>query len=109
VSELITEDDEDPVDMFGASLREQAPERDAAHELLQTRARAYARVFGHARAEDLKVVMDDLAQFCRAFESTFHDNERHAGRLDGRREVWLRIMKHTRLPHDVLFDHYFRR
>lgn len=34
--------------------------------------------------------------------STFHDSERVAAQLDGRRQVWLRIQRHLRLSEDDL-------
>lgn len=38
-----------------------------------------------------KIVMDDLAKFCRANETTFHADPRIHAVIEGRREVWLRI------------------
>lgn len=108
MTDFITDDADDALDMFGAAPAK-TEDADPAQELLQQRARAYARIFAGARKEDVEIVMDDLASFCRAFESTHHDDPRHSARLDGRREVYLRIMKHSRLPHDVLFQIYFRR
>lgn len=39
-------------------------------------------------------VLLDLAEFCRANENCYHDDPRHHARLEGRREVWLRIRHH---------------
>jgi hypothetical protein len=36
----------------------------------------------------------DLAEFCRANESCFHEDPRMHAALEGRREVWLRIQEH---------------
>ena len=66
-----------------------------------TRRVAYVQTFTGPVAE---TVLQDLARFCRAYESTFHENERVAAQLDGRREVWLRIQSHLRLSPDELFD-----
>lgn len=54
-------------------------------------------------------VLKDLARFCRAHESTFHDNERVQSKLDGRREVFLRIAHHLQLSPDELWNLYSRR
>lgn len=62
---------------------------------------AYNQVFKGPYGER---VLADLMQFCRAHESTFHENDRVAANLDGRREVWLRIQQHLRLSPDELFD-----
>jgi len=42
-------------------------------------------------------VLADLAEFCRARETTFHTDERAHALLEGRREVWLRINKYLNL------------
>jgi hypothetical protein len=55
---------------------------------------------------DTDKVLDDLATFCRAHASTFHLNAAAANRLDGRREVWLRIQQHLRLTDDQLWQLY---
>ena len=39
----------------------------------------------------------DLAEFCRANESCFHEDPRMHAALEGRREVWLRIQEHLHL------------
>lgn len=39
----------------------------------------------------------DLAEFCRANESCFHQDPRVHAALEGRREVWLRIQEHLHL------------
>jgi hypothetical protein len=51
-----------------------------------------------------KIVLADLAKFCRANQSTFHPDPHVAARLDGRREVWLRISQHLNLSTDDLYD-----
>jgi len=48
-------------------------------------------------------VLKDLARFCRAHESTFHENDRAHVLAEGRREVWLRIERHLRLTPDELW------
>lgn len=51
-------------------------------------------------------VLRDLARFCRANTSTFDDNERVQSKLDGRREVWLRIQEHLNLQPEALYKLY---
>lgn len=38
-------------------------------------------------------MLSDLARFCRANETTFHQDERLHVLVEGRREVWLRIQR----------------
>lgn len=74
-------------------------------EFLFRRRTAYIRVFDFDNA-NANAVLADLAKFCRANESTYHDSERAEGRLDGRREVWLRIQHHLRLTPEQLWQLY---
>ena len=74
-----------------------------ARRWLFKRQYAYRATFKGPLAEE---VLADLARFCRATESTFHDNERVQSKLDGRREVWLRISEHLNLPPDDLWQLY---
>lgn len=67
---------------------------------LATRQSAYRTTFQGPLSG---AVLEDLAQFCRAHESTFHENARVAAMLDGRREVYLRIVNHLNLPPKDLF------
>lgn len=62
---------------------------------------AYVRTFNNPGAQP---VLEDLATFCRAAESTFDPDPRVAAVLEGRREVWLRIQQHLRLSPEELFD-----
>ena len=49
-----------------------------------------------------EVVLRDLARFCRANTSTFHEDARLHAVAEGRREVWLRIQNHLNLsPEDL--------
>ena len=76
-----------------------------AQEWLRSRTLAYQRVFlGHGI--DTDIVLQDLAKFCRAHESTFHAEHAISDRLDGRREVWLRIAHHLHLTDEQLWDIY---
>lgn len=73
--------------------------------LLRHRSMSYRDVFlGHGRSSD--EVLQDLAKFCRAHESTFHVEHSISDRLDGRREVWLRIAHYSHLSESQLWDIY---
>jgi hypothetical protein len=74
-----------------------------AKRFLMGRQTAYRVVFDGPRAEE---VLADLAKFCRADQTTFHPDPRIEGRLDGRREVWLRIQHHLQLTPDELWKLY---
>lgn len=73
-------------------------------EIMRTRKVAYARVFidGGATKDDMAIVLADLRLFCRHKRSTFHPNVQVAARLDGRREVALRIDEYLELSIDEL-------
>lgn len=71
--------------------------------LLGERRYAYQQTFKGPLAE---IVLKDLARFCRANESTFHDNDRVQSKLDGRREVWLRLAQHLNLSPAQLWSLY---
>ena len=70
---------------------------------LSTRAYRYKRAFLNPNGHR---VLTDLARFCRAEKSTFHVDPYMAARLDGRREVWLRIKDHLQLTDDQLIKIY---
>lgn len=74
-----------------------------AKALLHSRKRAYETTF-NPDSIDAKIVMRDLADFCRADKTTFHEDARLHALLEGRREVWLRIMKYLNLTPDELWD-----
>ena len=79
--------------------------REKAQSALKRRQLAYQQLFlGHGINTD--VVLADLAKFCRANESTFHIEPSASDRLDGRREVWLRIQHHLRLTDEQLWSLY---
>ena len=67
---------------------------------LASRQNAYRGLF---RGRHAPVVLADLAKFCRATETTYHENERLSGVLEGRREVWLRIQNHLNMSQDELY------
>ena len=74
-------------------------------EFLRHRSASYREVFlGHGKATD--EVLKDLATFCRAHTSTFHVEHSMSDRLDGRREVWLRVAHHLNLNEEQLWAIY---
>lgn len=73
-----------------------------AKQFLAGRAGAYRRVFD-PQSRDVNTVLVDLARFCRAHSSTGSTDALIAARLEGRREVWLRIQEHTRLDDETLW------
>ena len=68
---------------------------------LRGRRESYRRVFD---SPDGKAVLADLAKFCRASVTTFHEDPRAHALAEGRREVWLRIQNHLRLSEDDLWQ-----
>ena len=76
-----------------------------AKSFLRGRQGAYRRVF-NLESTDAEFVMRDLARFCRAHASTAHVDTHAAARLDGRREVWLRIQQHLQLDDETLWRLY---
>lgn len=73
-----------------------------AKRFLIWRSSAYRRVFDPSN-QDARVVLGDLARFCRADKSTAHPDSHMAARLDGRREVWLRIQAHLHLTTEEMY------
>lgn len=74
-----------------------------AKQFLAERRTAYVRAFNSPGGE---LVLRDLARFCRASQTTFHADPRVHAVLEGRREVWLRIMEHLQLSEDDLWRLY---
>ena len=74
-------------------------------DFLMRRRTQYIRVFDFDNANS-QAVLADLAKFCRVNESTFNPDPRIEARLDGRREVWLRIQHHLRLSPEQLWELY---
>jgi len=68
----------------------------AVRDFLINRQRAYRLVFNPDN-QFTRVVLKDLARFCRASESTFDADPRLHAVKEGRREVFLRIAKHLDL------------
>ena len=74
-----------------------------AKQFLANRRTVYIRAFDTPHGKE---VLRDLAKFCRANETTFHADPRIHAVLEGRREVWLRIMEHLQLSEDELWRLY---
>ena len=68
----------------------------------QRRAIAYNKVFDRQSPFTEEVLMD-LAKFCRAHDSTFHKDDRISAVLEGRREVWLRIVEQLNLSVEDIY------
>jgi len=76
---------------------------DRIKDYLITRGQAYRFTFKGVHGE---AVLQDLAKFCRADDTTFLPDARASAVLDGRREVWLRIQKHLNLTDDELQNYF---
>lgn len=62
---------------------------------------AYQVAFSGASGQ---AVLADLRRFCRADEPCWSEDQRHHARLEGRREVWLRIDNQMKLPVEELMQ-----
>lgn len=65
--------------------------------------------YGERQAEYRKMsaaLLADLAEFCRANESTFNSDALVMARLEGRRDVWRRIQEHIHLSDRELIRLY---
>lgn len=74
-------------------------------QAVATRVRAYRATFDKSH-RNVQIVLSDLAQFCRAAESTFNPDPHVASGLAGRREVWLRIAEHLNLQEEEAWALY---
>jgi hypothetical protein len=74
--------------------------------LVTTLKRAYLELKGSPAGN---MVLSDLARFCRATTTTWSDDARHHARLEGRREVWLRMTEHMNLTPEQLQALYDQR
>lgn len=76
---------------------------DRIRQFLQHRQRAYHQCFGSPAGNEVLV---DLAKFCRAAETCYHDDPRKHAVLEGRREVFIRIADHMNLTVDQIYALY---
>lgn len=70
---------------------------------LRTRKQDYQLTFKQPAGQN---VLIDLSKFCRAFETTFDADPRVHAALEGRREVYLRIIQHLGYTPEELFSLY---
>lgn len=77
---------------------------DQLHAFVQRRKLAYAKVFGNTADPDVLFVLEDLAFFARANRTAFHQDPRVHALVEGRREVYYRIVDYARLPTDLLYE-----
>jgi hypothetical protein len=70
---------------------------------LRDRKTSYQLTFRNPQAQ---VCLQDLIKFCKANESCWGSTDAHRARLEGRREVWLRIQQHLGLSVEELFALY---
>lgn len=76
------------------------------YEFLRFRKRDYQLTFNMKSIHAQRVLVD-LAKFCRADETcVVPGDQRMTDVLEGRREVFLRIQQHLRLPPDQLYAMY---
>lgn len=73
-----------------------------AKRFLFRRRFAYHQVF-NKESEFAQMVLKDLGKFCRVDKTTFHDDARLHALIEGRREVYLRILQHIELSQDELW------
>lgn len=78
------------------------PTTQKAKGYLARRRHAYVNVF-NLDSDQVAIILEDLAKFCRAHSSTFHPDPRVHAALEGRREVWLRIQQHLQLDDETLW------
>jgi hypothetical protein len=76
------------------------------YEYYHARAIAYGRTFGGEKNPLAEIILEDLAKFCRANETTFHPDARVSAVLEGRREVWLRVQEFMTLNAEQLLEKY---
>lgn len=101
--------DPEQIDLAEIERQEATGEtNDKTAAYLRARQAAYKALFaGTAEEWQRELVMMDLAHFCRAYKPTFHPtNQKIQDALEGRREVYQRIMDHTCLSNEALFIKY---
>ncbi len=74
---------------------------DGLKAYLRERQRAYKTVFKDS--PEVRFVLQDLALFCRAYETRYHPEDKKQHMLEGRAETFYRIITNARLDNDTLF------
>ncbi len=84
-------------------MAKQITEADATrlHDDTAELQKAYQIAFSGAPGQ---AVLEDLGRFCRAEEPCWSEDQRHHARLEGRREVWLRIQNEINKPVEELLQ-----
>lgn len=103
--DVIDIDQFDPAVITAAQAQEYEKTVEQTDELrayVARRKRAYAAVFKRGDS-DVEFVLNDLAAFSRAYQSRFNLNERVQNVLEGRAEVYYRIVDYTRQDNDTLY------
>lgn len=78
-----------------------APEQEvAAFEFVRARKQDFQFTFAPLHGQE---VLRDLSAFCRANDTCFDDPTKSLERLEGRREVWLRIQRNLNLTPEMLY------
>lgn len=75
-------------------------------DFIGRRSKAYKQTFGEGDHGSVKIVLKDLAKFCRANGTCFDPDPRVHAALEGRREVWQRIANHLNLSQKELLEIY---
>jgi len=78
-----------------------------AVDVIRRRKAAFRETFDENNLSN-QMVMEDLARFCRAGQTTFHADARIDALLQGRKEVWLRIANHLGLDETELVDLFMK-
>lgn len=100
-------DPEDEARLEGQRLVARESDEDAAQRILRDRRDAYIRFFsGTGTSSDKRVVMADLRRFCRGGQTAWAADPREHALLTGRQEVYQRIVDHTELAFDDLWERY---
>lgn len=82
------------------------PNQQRALDMIRLRKQSYANVFKTEDARFSRIVLEDLARFCRAERSAYDPDPRTHALLEGRREVWLRIADHLGLSDSELYEKF---
>ena len=75
-------------------------------EILKRRA-AYREVFG-ANTEFVNRILTDLKRFCRMDESTFSPDQRVHAFLEGRKDVYYRMMRYLHSTEEEILNYHRR-
>lgn len=78
---------------------------ETAKDFFRSRKTAYQFVF-NKEDKAVEIVLKDLVKFCRANKTCFNADVRIHANLEGRREVFLRIMEHLNLSPDEYWEKY---